>query len=125
MASWTRRSGSFSKWSASVLQTQELARQHFNVVYWSELPRGGHFAAEEQPEIWIRDVRNFFFVGLRAAGSRPLTGTLPRETRLSVLGRSRVPGASWRSATLEGERSRRSCRSRPARRSRSKTFGRR
>ena len=51
-------------------QTQELARQHFNVVYWSELPRGGHFAAEEQPEIWIKDVRNFFFVGLRAASRK-------------------------------------------------------
>lgn len=52
---------------AETKSRQEIARQHFNIVYWSELARGGHFAAEEQPEIWIKDVRSFFFVGLRAA----------------------------------------------------------
>src|SRR5262249_38584610 len=40
--------------------TQALAREHFNVVYWSEPARGGHFAAQEQPEIWLEDVRAFF-----------------------------------------------------------------
>ena len=55
---------------AETKSRQEIARQRFNVVYWSELPRGGHFAAEEQPEIWIKDVRNFFFVGLPAASRK-------------------------------------------------------
>ena len=49
---------------------RELARQHFNVVYWSEPARGGHFAAEEQPEIWTEDVRSFFFGDLEAGRSQ-------------------------------------------------------
>lgn len=32
----------------------------FNVVHWSQLPRGGHFAAMEQPELLARDIRDFF-----------------------------------------------------------------
>jgi hypothetical protein len=55
---------------AETKSRQEIARQHFNVVYWSELARGGHFAAEEAPEIWIKDVRGFFFVGQQAANRK-------------------------------------------------------
>jgi microsomal epoxide hydrolase len=32
----------------------------YNVVRWSELPRGGHFAALEEPELLLGDVRGFF-----------------------------------------------------------------
>jgi len=32
----------------------------FNVTRWSELPRGGHFPALEQPELLLADVREFF-----------------------------------------------------------------
>jgi pimeloyl-ACP methyl ester carboxylesterase len=35
-----------------------------NLVHWSELPRGGHFAALEEPELLVDDVRKFFS-GLR------------------------------------------------------------
>ena len=31
-----------------------------NIVHWSEMPRGGHFAAFEQPELFVREVRSFF-----------------------------------------------------------------
>jgi microsomal epoxide hydrolase len=31
-----------------------------NVIHWTEFPRGGHFAALEQPEALARDVRAFF-----------------------------------------------------------------
>ena len=31
-----------------------------NVIHWTEMPRGGHFAAMEQPELLVRDVRSFF-----------------------------------------------------------------
>jgi microsomal epoxide hydrolase len=34
--------------------------RRYNVTYWSELPRGGHFAAMEQPELFVDDVRTFF-----------------------------------------------------------------
>jgi len=31
----------------------------YNVVQWTEMPRGGHFAALEQPELLIDDIRSF------------------------------------------------------------------
>jgi len=31
-----------------------------NICYWSEQPRGGHFAAFEQPELFVDDVRKCF-----------------------------------------------------------------
>jgi len=34
--------------------------RRYNVRYWSELPRGGHFAAMEQPELFVDDVSSFF-----------------------------------------------------------------
>jgi pimeloyl-ACP methyl ester carboxylesterase len=30
------------------------------MVHWTEMPRGGHFAALEQPELLLADVRAFF-----------------------------------------------------------------
>lgn len=32
----------------------------FNVARWTEMPRGGHFAALEQPTLFVDDVRAFF-----------------------------------------------------------------
>ena len=32
----------------------------FNVVHWSDQPRGGHFAAMEVPDLFVDDVRAFF-----------------------------------------------------------------
>jgi pimeloyl-ACP methyl ester carboxylesterase len=31
-----------------------------NIVYWNELDRGGHFAAFEQPELFVNELRSFF-----------------------------------------------------------------
>jgi epoxide hydrolase len=31
-----------------------------NIRHWSEMPKGGHFAAFEQPGLFVRDVRDFF-----------------------------------------------------------------
>ena len=31
-----------------------------NVIHWTEMPRGGHFAAMEQPAALVQDVREFF-----------------------------------------------------------------
>jgi pimeloyl-ACP methyl ester carboxylesterase len=31
-----------------------------NIVRWTEMPRGGHFAAMEEPELLVEDVRAFF-----------------------------------------------------------------
>ena len=32
----------------------------FNITHWTTMPRGGHFAAFEQPELFVDDVRAFF-----------------------------------------------------------------
>ncbi|MEC8729749.1 MAG: epoxide hydrolase, partial [Actinomycetota bacterium] len=32
----------------------------YNVTHWTDMPRGGHFAALEQPELYIDDVRACF-----------------------------------------------------------------
>ncbi|GLP80916.1 epoxide hydrolase [Mycobacterium antarcticum] len=33
---------------------------NYNITRWTTMPRGGHFAAFEQPELWVDDVRAFF-----------------------------------------------------------------
>lgn len=39
---------------------REWAERFFNLQQWSEMPRGGHFAAFEQPEVLAQDIRAFF-----------------------------------------------------------------
>jgi len=34
--------------------------RNYNVTRWTNMPRGGHFAAFEQPELFVEDVRGFF-----------------------------------------------------------------
>jgi epoxide hydrolase len=34
--------------------------QQYNLTRWTEMPRGGHFAAMEEPELLVDDVRAFF-----------------------------------------------------------------
>ncbi len=34
--------------------------RRYNVTYWSDMPRGGHFAAMEQPELFAEDLHAFF-----------------------------------------------------------------
>jgi pimeloyl-ACP methyl ester carboxylesterase len=34
--------------------------QQYNLTHWVDMPRGGHFAAMEQPELFADDVRAFF-----------------------------------------------------------------
>jgi len=36
------------------------AERGYNIHRWTELPRGGHFAAMEEPELLARDLREFF-----------------------------------------------------------------
>ena len=32
----------------------------YNITHWTDMPRGGHFAAFEQPELFVEDVKKFF-----------------------------------------------------------------
>jgi pimeloyl-ACP methyl ester carboxylesterase len=42
------------RWPRSWVERQ------YNVTYWRVMPRGGHFAAMEQPELFAGDLRDFF-----------------------------------------------------------------
>ncbi len=33
---------------------------NYNITHWTTMPRGGHFAAFEQPELFVDDVSTFF-----------------------------------------------------------------
>lgn len=39
---------------------REWAERFFNIQRWTEMPRGGHFAALEEPELLVDDIRAFF-----------------------------------------------------------------
>jgi pimeloyl-ACP methyl ester carboxylesterase len=41
--------------------SRRWAEQRFtDLRYWNELDRGGHFAAFEQPDLFVDEVRSFF-----------------------------------------------------------------
>jgi pimeloyl-ACP methyl ester carboxylesterase len=37
-----------------------MEASYTNIRHWNEMPKGGHFAAFEQPELFVADVRTFF-----------------------------------------------------------------
>ena len=39
---------------------RKRVEQVYNVQRWARMPRGGHFAAMEQPELLVQDIREFF-----------------------------------------------------------------
>jgi pimeloyl-ACP methyl ester carboxylesterase len=42
------------------LPPRAWAEARYNIARWTEMPRGGHFAALEEPELLVEDVRAFF-----------------------------------------------------------------
>ncbi|MVA22033.1 alpha/beta fold hydrolase [Agrobacterium vitis] len=38
---------------------RSFAEKTYNIVHWNEMPKGGHFAALEQPELLLADLRAF------------------------------------------------------------------
>jgi microsomal epoxide hydrolase len=38
---------------------RSYAERHYNVVWWSKPPAGGHFPADEVPELFVEDLRGF------------------------------------------------------------------
>ena len=53
---------------------QWMEASYTNIRHWSEMPKGGHFAAFEQPELFVGEVRDFF-------------RTLRQRSRISSRGR--------------------------------------
>ena len=56
-----------------VAAPERWIEQYYNVVQRTEMPRGGHFAALEQPELLVQDIR-LFFSKLNSRGSSYQTG---------------------------------------------------
>ena len=38
---------------------RSMVERGYNVVHWTDMPRGGHFASLEEPELFLTDVRRF------------------------------------------------------------------
>ena len=38
---------------------RSYAAKMYNIVHWTDVPRGGHFAAMEEPELFVNDLRTF------------------------------------------------------------------
>lgn len=57
---------------------REWAERFFNVQRWTEMPRGGHFAAMEEPELLAGDLRAFF---------RPMRSRLEAPRLATAFGR--------------------------------------
>ena len=43
-----------------MIPPRKWAEANYNLVHWTEMPRGGHFAAMQQPELLVADLRSFF-----------------------------------------------------------------
>jgi len=39
---------------------RSILERNFNLVHYTRMPRGGHFACLEQPQLFVEDVRAFF-----------------------------------------------------------------
>ena len=39
---------------------RHVLERNYNIVQYTQMPRGGHFAFWEQPELMVTDVRQFF-----------------------------------------------------------------
>ena len=44
----------------SLVPPRKWLEAQLNLTRYTEMPRGGHFAALEQPELLVADVRTFF-----------------------------------------------------------------
>jgi pimeloyl-ACP methyl ester carboxylesterase len=45
---------------ADFRSVRSFAERHNNIVHWTQMPRGGHFAASEAPDLLVEDIRKFF-----------------------------------------------------------------
>ena len=43
-----------------IIPPRQWAEAAYNLTRWTEMPRGGHFAAMEQPELLVEDIRAFY-----------------------------------------------------------------
>ena len=56
-----------------VFVPRRLAEEHTNLTHWRVMARGGHFAAAEEPDLVVDELRDFFRP-LREAGGAVRAG---------------------------------------------------
>jgi pimeloyl-ACP methyl ester carboxylesterase len=49
-----------AQFKTDLLPPKDFADKYFNIQQWTKMPKGGHFAAMEQPKILAEDIRKFF-----------------------------------------------------------------
>jgi epoxide hydrolase len=62
-ASWGQQPGTVATGVAVFAQDVGIrlsGEQVNNIVHWSEFDRGDHFAAIEAPDLFVKDVRDFY-----------------------------------------------------------------
>ena len=50
----------FPKEMPVFLPPRRFLERDFNLVHYTKMPRGGHFACLEQPQLFVEDLRTFF-----------------------------------------------------------------
>ncbi len=55
-----------------LLPPKTWAENHLNIIHWKEMPRGGHFTALEEPEIYAEDIITFFRKCIQLSHNPPL-----------------------------------------------------
>ena len=50
----------FPKEMTIFLPPKRFLEHDFNLIHYTQMPRGGHFACMEQPQLFVEDVRTFF-----------------------------------------------------------------
>jgi pimeloyl-ACP methyl ester carboxylesterase len=48
-----------AQFKTDLLPPKDFAEKFFTIRQWNKLPRGGHFAAMEQPDLLVNDIRQF------------------------------------------------------------------
>jgi pimeloyl-ACP methyl ester carboxylesterase len=48
-----------AEFQTDLLPPKDFANKYFNIQQWTKMPKGGHFAAMEQPELLAADIRKF------------------------------------------------------------------
>ena len=43
-----------------LLPPKEWTVKNLNVIQWTEIPRGGHFTAMEEPDLFVEDICKFY-----------------------------------------------------------------
>jgi len=64
-SAWAPKANSGVPTAVAVFQDGDIALRKYgeqgnNIVRWTEYPHGGHYAALTVPDVWLKDVREFF-----------------------------------------------------------------